>query len=95
MLVVNRFRVQDEYDTHEIDRCLDELLSLWRQQPGFIHGEYGQCVDDKTRFALSTSWATIRTYRRALGTMESKMAWMPLSMWLENEPSAYELPGNH
>ena len=55
-------------------------------------GEVGRNVDDPGLWVLTTRWANVGSYRRALGSYEGKMHIQPLMVHALDEPSAYDDP---
>ncbi|MET3960351.1 quinol monooxygenase YgiN [Marmoricola sp. OAE513] len=91
MLVVNRFRAEDESFRDDLEKAHAALAA----RPGYVDGDVGRNVDDPTLWTLVTRWADVGSYRRALSSYEVKLhAVATLSRALE-EPSAYEfvVPG--
>ncbi len=92
MIVVNRFVVQAaEAETFRGDvRAALEVLAT---RPGYVDGSVGRNVDDPTLWVLTTRWANVGSYRRALSSYDVKMAAVPLLSTALDEPSAYEAVG--
>jgi len=90
MLVVNRFRVSAEREDsfrEDLETAREALAAC----AGYAGGEIGRNVDDSELWVLSTRWANVGSYRRALSSYDVKLrAVMTLSQAIE-EPSAYEL----
>jgi quinol monooxygenase YgiN len=89
VLVVNRFRVSaDEGGAFRAD--LETAHQALAACPGYAGGEMGRNVDDPELWVLTTRWANVGSYRRALSSYDVKLrAVMVLSRAIE-EPSAYE-----
>ncbi len=90
MLVINRFVVTDEDVTEFVERARAALAVL-AVRPGYVSGAFGRAFDDPTYWALSTEWASVGAYRRALGGFEVKVHATPLLAQSVDEPSAYEV----
>ena len=89
MIVVTRFRVGDE----EIDRFRSEAydaLAALEQSPGYVEGRLGRNVDDPQLWAITTTWADVGSYRRALSSYDVKVSAVPLLSRALDEPTAYE-----
>ncbi len=90
MLVVNRFRVplvEGEAFRAQLETAHRTLAAC----TGYAGGEIGRNVDDPELWVLTTRWANVGSYRRALSTYDVKLhAVVVLSRALD-EPSAYEL----
>ena len=93
MLVVTRLRTPspDPAAEAELRRGLLFALEILAAKPGHISGEVGRNVDDPTLWVLATRWENVGSYRRALGSYESKMHIQPLMVHALDEPSAYEV----
>jgi len=89
VLVVTRFRVPlEEGETFRSD--LAAAHALLAERPGYGGGEVGRNLDDPTLWVLTTRWADVGSYRRALSSYEVKMGAVPLLSRAVDEPSAYE-----
>ena len=90
MLVVSRYRVPDLDSVEFRGRALDALEALG-EQTGFLRGHLGRNVDDPELWVLSTEWASVGTYRRALSTYDVKTRAVPVMLHALDEPSAFEV----
>ncbi len=92
MLVVTRLRTPspDPAAEQELREGLLRALGILAAKPGYVGGEVGRNVDDPTLWAITTRWENVGSYRRALGSYESKMHIQPLMVHALDEPSAYE-----
>ncbi len=89
---MNRFRVDaGAAEAFRVDLAIaHEALAACA---GYVGGEVGRNVDDPALWVLTTRWANVGSYRRALSSYDVKLrAVMVLSRAIE-EPSAYELVG--
>ncbi|MBB3043897.1 antibiotic biosynthesis monooxygenase [Nocardioides sp. LMS-CY] len=90
MLVVSRFRVpteQAEAFRVEIETAREALAAC----RGYVGGEVGRNVDDAELWVLSTRWADVGSYRRALSSYDVKLRAVVVLSRALDEPSAYEL----
>ena len=90
MLVVARFRVaEDGGDVflHEARAALDVLS----ERPGFARGHLGRSTDDPSLWVLSTEWAGVGAYRRALSSYDVKMRATSVLQRAIEEPTAFEV----
>lgn len=90
MLVVSRFRVpteQAEAFRVEIETAREALAAC----RGYAGGEVGRNVDDPELWVLSTRWADVGSYRRALSSYDVKLRAVVVLSRALDEPSAYEL----
>jgi hypothetical protein len=88
MLVVNRFRI----GTHTADfiEQAHAALHALAACTGYVSGRFGRAADDPSMWCLVTEWASVGTYRRALGGYDVKLHAVPLLAQSIDEPSAYE-----
>jgi quinol monooxygenase YgiN len=70
----------------ELNLALESLSAC----AGYVSGEFGQNLDDPTRWSLVTHWANVGSYRRALSNNTVKMSAIPLLARAIDEPGAYE-----
>ena len=89
MIVVNRFMVPPA----EAERFRGDLraaLETLATRPGYVDGSVGRNVDDPTLWVLTTRWANVGSYRRALSSYDVKLTAVPVLSAAIDEPSAYE-----
>ncbi len=88
MLVVNRFRAEDESFRDALQQAHEALA----ERPGYVDGTVGRNLDDPTLWTLVTRWADVGSYRRAY---DVKLKAVPTLSRALDEPSAYEpvVPG--
>ncbi len=91
MIVVNRFRVPDDARAEAFRSDLGAALAALAARPGYVDGAVGRNVDDPTLWVLTTRWANVGSYRRALSSYDVKVAAVPLLSTAIDEPSAYEV----
>jgi len=92
VIVVNRFRV--EVDAHaEAAFWADVLAAVGAlaARPGYVDGVVGRNLDDPGLWLLTTTWADVGSYRRALSAFDVKVTAVPLLSRAVDEPSAYEV----
>jgi quinol monooxygenase YgiN len=90
VLVVSRFRVPVE-DGEAFRAELAAAQAVLAERPGYVDGRVGRNVDDPTLWVLTTRWANVGAYRRALSSYDVKLHAVPLLSRALDEPSAYEL----
>jgi heme oxygenase (mycobilin-producing) len=90
VLVINRFVVSDG-DEAEFSERARTALGVLAERPGYVSGALARAWDDPTQWVLSTEWASVGAYRRALGGFEVKVHATPLLAQSLDEPSAYEV----
>jgi quinol monooxygenase YgiN len=93
VIVVNRFRVAEQDGEGFRTRVLAAHEAL-AGRPGYLDGSVGRNVDDPELWVLTTRWANVGSYRRALSAYDVKVAAVPLLSQAIDEPSAYELVGD-
>ncbi len=89
VLVVNRFRVpvaDGEAFRSELLTAREALAAC----AGYAGGELGRNVDDPELWVLTTRWANVGSYRRALSSYDVKLRAVALLSQAIEEPSAYE-----
>ncbi len=82
----------------EVLSALDGCVEAMSQAPGFRSGSIGRAADDAGLWVLASDWVDIGSYRRAMSSYETKVAFGNVQHWIVNEPSAYETyerPGVH
>ena len=89
MIVVNRFRV-DEGDAGTFRGDVQAALGALAVRPGYVDGRIGRNVDEPDLWVLTTTWANVGSYRRALSAYDVKVTAVPLLSRAIDEPSAFE-----
>lgn len=90
MLVVTRHRVPAAAADTFVAQARTALAAL-AVQTGWVDGALGRNVDDPDLWVLSTRWADVGSYRRALSAFDVKVSAVPLLSTALDEPSAYEV----
>ena len=90
MIVVNRFRVDEGAEAGFRDDVHAALAALTEQR-GYLAGHVGRNVDEPDLWLLTTTWANVGSYRRALSSYDVKLRAVPLLARAVDEPSAYEI----
>ena len=89
LVVVNRFRVgEPEVESFRVD--VHAALGALAERPGYVDGRIGRNVDEPELWLLTTTWANVGSYRRALSAYDVKLTAVPLLSRAVDEPSAYE-----
>ena len=88
MLVVNRFRVEEDDVVFRAD--LDRALAVLAACDGFEDGRLGRNLDDPALWVMVTRWRDVGSYRRALSSYDVKLGAVPLLSRALDEPSAFE-----
>jgi quinol monooxygenase YgiN len=89
VIVVTRFRVEAEETDSFRAEAYDALAAL-AARPGHLEGRLGRNVDDPHLWAITTTWADVGSYRRALSSYDVKVSAVPLLSRALDEPTAYE-----
>jgi hypothetical protein len=90
VLVVTRFTVPAATARVFLERAKIALATL-AAHPGYLRGRIGRASDDPERWVITTEWAGVGAYRRAIGSYEGKLSAAPLLSEAHDEPSAYEI----
>jgi quinol monooxygenase YgiN len=90
VLVVSRFRVPLD-DGPAFRAQLTAAHEVLAAREGYAGGQVGRNVDDPELWVLSTRWANVGAYRRALSSYEVKLGAVPVLSRALDEPSAYEV----
>jgi quinol monooxygenase YgiN len=90
MLVITRYRVSSG-TAPEFLRMARAALAVFAGCVGWRSGHVGRAVDDPTLWILTSEWADVGSYRRALSTPDVKLEVMPLLGEALDEPTAFEL----
>lgn len=89
MLVVTRYRVPEAEAAAFAEQARTALATL-ATRPGCTGGVLGRASDDADLWTLTTTWASVGDYRRALSSYEVKVHAVPLMYRAVDEPTAYE-----
>jgi len=89
VLVVTRYRVAPA-DQQAFRADADAALRVLAARPGCTGGTLGRAVDEPDLWTLTTSWASVGAYRRALSSHDVKLVAVPLMYRAVDEASAYE-----
>ena len=89
VLAVTRFRVTEDDGAGFRERAAAALLALTRR-PGCLSAHVGRAVDDPTLWTVTTTWASVGDYRRALSSYDVKVTAVPLLSLALDEPTAFE-----
>lgn len=90
MLAVTRYRVPEAEAGGFLTQARATLAVL-ADRPGWRTGHIGRAVDDPTLWLITTEWADVGSYRRALSSYEVKASAVPLLSQAIDEPTAFEL----
>jgi hypothetical protein len=90
VLVVSRFRVPLE-DGEPFRAELSTARDVLAEQTGYVDGLIGRNLDDPTLWVLTTRWANVGAYRRALSSYDVKLQAVQLLSRAIDEPSGYEV----
>jgi quinol monooxygenase YgiN len=89
MFVMTRFRVEAAQTEQFRSEAYDALAAL-AARPGYVEGRLGRNLDDPELWAVTTTWADVGSYRRALSSYDVKVSAVPLLARALDEPTAYE-----
>ncbi|HIT76425.1 MAG TPA: antibiotic biosynthesis monooxygenase [Candidatus Avipropionibacterium avicola] len=89
MIVLTRFRVAETASADFAERA-NAAVALLESKPGLLSLDFGRNLDEPELWTLTTRWADVGSYRRALSGMDSKMVLVPLLSEAIDEPTAYD-----
>ncbi|GAA2458613.1 hypothetical protein GCM10010191_93250 [Actinomadura vinacea] len=90
MIAITRYRVPGQEADGFAER-MTAVLDALAASPGYRSGRLGRTVDDPSLWALVTEWDGAGFYRRALGSYEVRLEFIPLAALAVDEPGAYEI----
>ncbi len=85
---ITRYR-PDPAGLGEFEAAAAAALACLARQPGFEGGALTRNLDEPDLYALTTHWAGVGAYRRAMSQPEVKITVHPLLYRCLDEPSAY------
>ncbi|WP_114560568.1 antibiotic biosynthesis monooxygenase family protein [Desertihabitans aurantiacus] len=91
MIVLTRFRVPAEGAAEFVAQA-EAAVAVLSARPGFLGVDLGRNLDDPDLWTITTRWADVGSYRRALHGLEAKMVVVPLLSRAVDEPTAYDDP---
>ena len=65
-------------------------LSILQKQPGFISATILRSADEPQRYLVQSDWLDVGSYRRAMGSMDSKLGVWPFLADMQDEVTAFE-----
>lgn len=89
MFAVTRYRVPVP-EAEEFAGLAATALAALTARPGCLDGRVARAIDDPQLWLLSTRWANVGAYRRALSAPEVKLQAVPLMYRCIDEPTAFE-----
>jgi hypothetical protein len=94
VLVVTRFDVPEDDGPGFLARA-EAALAAFADRPGYLRGRIGRSPDEPTLWVLTTEWDGVGSYRRSLSSYDVKVHAIRLLAQGRDEPSAFELLGDH
>jgi len=91
VLVLTRFRVPTAEELSFVTRA-QAAIAVLRARAGLLSLDFARNLDEPDLWTITTRWADVGSYRRALSGIESKSVVVPLLSLALDEPSAYEDP---
>lgn len=67
-----------------------EALSILQRQSGFIAANIFHSADEPKLYLVQSDWKDVGSYRRAMGTMDSKLGVWPFLADMKDEATAFE-----
>ncbi len=86
MISVTHFRSDDPTFEQRAQAALAALAA----RPGFVRGSVGRSTDDERDWVLTSEWANVGSYRRALGNYDVKLRATPLLGEAVDLPTSFE-----
>lgn len=83
--------VFDESDLTSWLTSAECAIKTLQTKPGFLNGEASRSPDDADRLIVTTKWADVGSYRRALSSTEAKLQVWPFLAKMHDQPSAFEV----
>jgi hypothetical protein len=65
-------------------------LSILQKQPGFISATILHSADEPQHYLVQSDWLDVGSYRRAMGSMDSKIGVWPFLADMQDEVTAFE-----
>ena len=90
VLSVTRYRVS-EGGGASFRAELRRALAVLSARPGFIRGHVARAADDPGLWLLSTQWAGVGAYRRAMSSYDVKVHVVAILSAAADEPTAFEV----
>ena len=87
--MLSRFRV-DAASEETFRAQAEAAVAVLRRRDGLLSLDFGRNLDEPDLWTITTRWADVGSYRRALSGIESKSVVVPLLSLAVDEPSAYE-----
>ena len=81
------FEVDDDSKWNENAR---EALGILQRQNGFISANIFHSADEPQRYLVQSDWKDVGSYRRAMGSMDSKLGVWPFLADMKDEITAFE-----
>jgi hypothetical protein len=91
MIVLSRFEVP-EADTEAFVAQAEAAIAVLRRREGLRSLDFGRNLDEPRLWTITSRWADVGSYRRALSGIESRSVVVPLLSRAVDEPTAYEDP---
>ena len=91
MIVLSRFRVGAHAEAGFRVQA-EAAIAVLRARDGLLSLDFGRNLDEPELWTITTRWADVGSYRRALSGIESKSVVVPLLSLAVDEPSAFESP---
>lgn len=90
VLAVNRFRATAA-TAAGLRADLERVRELFMDRPGCVAAWLGRNLDDPELWVLTSRWADLGSYRRALSSYDGKLLIVPVLAHALDEPGAYEV----
>ena len=81
----------DQSDLKDWLAQAETAIQTLQSKPGFLEASVGRSPDQVDRLIVTTKWADVGSYRRALSSTEAKLNVWPLLANMHDQPSAFEV----
>jgi hypothetical protein len=77
-------------DTSNWNPKARSALQILQKQSGFISANIFHSADEPQRYVIQVDWQDVGSYRRAMGSMDSKIGVWPFLADMKDEITAFE-----
>lgn len=77
-------------DDSKWNASAQSALLILQKQLGFISASILRSADEPKRYLVQSDWLDVGSYRRAMGSMDSKLGVWPFLAGMQDEVTAFE-----